>query len=461
VTAWLVSVLILPAVTVSLPPVSQQGQPPKQSILKQIVPNPTGNNGYEEYLMACDVVRDGQLRIFTDSTPESFEATIQRYEAKPPANMTTDQKELFEDEKPSLKEYETAKKYRSYTVLQLRREAMARAGKALDLVNRGNRKPVYDPRGKVDSDTLYPEYAYMRNVAKLAAAGAYIAFADGQSSRGTQYLCDALIMGQNISEGTLIARLVAVSVQSIVFASFEKFLPNLSVTDALQLEALAPRLIGNPPLAVRTIEKEFQFISNSIEQIFKKTNEESSWIADDEEASVAQLSALEFMKKASPIEQQQVIDLCKKRMARNREALIASYQRPESQWDFFDGQEESEFDSKRRIQSAGDLAEYLSEMVSPVFSQIGRVEITNRTQIRLLGLAGSVIRFRWEHDRWPTKLAEAVGTKAVTDPVGGEQFQYELVGNGFRVYSRGTKSTGEIALQYKRNPSGQGEAPPP
>lgn len=412
--------------------------------------------------MACDLVQTSGVGAITEATPERFATTIQEYEAPIPTNLTQDQIEEAKFMKPSLQQYNLAKKYQNYTVLQLRKEAMSLAGKALDYVTRGNQKPVFDPRTKTDIATLFPEYSQMRALGRLAVAGAYVAFAEGRSKQGTQYLCDAIILGQNLTDGVLIARLVGIAIQSTTFAAFEKFLPSMSLTDAQLVEALAPKLLITPPAAVVTLKREFAYMQETVDTMFDR---EDTWseltYSGDEDKSVAETSAAEFVARMSPTEKKQLIALCKRKLARHSEQVLASFRRPESSWDESIDDSSEDFPGNRRIGNVNDLADYLSYSLTPVFSQLGSAEIRNRTQIRLLALAGSIIRFRWEHDRWPTKLIEAAGERAAFDPASNDEFQYEIQGSGFRVYSKGSKTTGEIALKYKRPASAEGSQPPP
>lgn len=413
--------------------------------------------------MACDLIRGTNAELLSVATPSMFQTTIRDYEEPTPTNLSRDEKEMFEQDRPSEKEYLQAKKYASYSVYQLRKESLSLAGRALDLLHRGNQKPVFDPRSKTDIETLFPEYASFKGLAKVATAGAYVAFAEGRSKQGTQYLCDSIILGQNLSDGVLISRLVGVAIQAIALASFERHLPSISLQDAAMVEALAPKLLTSPPAAVKTMIKEFEFMEHSLETLFDQKEGMEGWSMglDDEEQSVAEKSAETFIAKLSPAEKRQVISICKQKMIRHREVVLAMYRKPESTWEDGIDEESIDFPEGRPVGSVNDLAEYLSSAFTPVFSQVGSVEIKNRTQIRLLALVGSVIRFRWEHGRWPNKLAEAVGDKGIFDPANNDEFQYEIQGNGFRVYSKGTKSLGEIALKYRRQTSGEDNQPPP
>lgn len=453
------AIAIASEVNAPLAPSGTQTNP--QSLLQQIVPQPTGRNGYEEYLMACDVVRAANLGQLVDATPETLNITIQQFEATLPKGATKEEVEKFEDEKPSLAQYEFARKYRNYTVIQLRKEALSRAGRALDLVRRGNQKPVFDPRVTVEASTLFPEYSPMRAVGRLAVAGAYVAFAEGNSKQGTEYLCDSIILGQNLTDGVLIARLVGISMQAIAFAAFEKFLPAMSLTDALMVENLAPRLIINPPAAVRSLIKEFDYISRTVGKMFDQKEGIQEFTGMSETKSEADTSAEKFIARMTPAEQRQVVDLCQRKLARHRETVLAAYRRPESTWDEMPEDDDLDIRETQTVNSVNDLADYLSNSVTPVFSQLGSAEIKNRTQIRLLALAGSVIKYRWEHDRWPAKLEDAVGRNGIVDPASNDEFQFEVQGSGFRVYSKGSRTTGEIALRYRRQSTGDNQPPPP
>lgn len=433
----------------------------QQSLLQQIVPQPTGRNGYEEYLMACDIMRSSGAANLTEGTPERFDQVIREYEAPLPKGVSEEELENTKLERPSVQQYNLAKKYRNYSVLQLKKEALNLAGKALDLLNRGNQKPVFDPRTNPDAATLFPEYSQMRALGRLAVAGAYVALAEGRSKQATQYLCDSLILGQNLSDSVLIARLVGISIQAITLAAFEKFLPNLSSVDAQMLEALAPKLVTNPPAATQSIRREFEFMDRSLASMFDDMTEPNGMFGNSEEYSATEKSAAAFIEKMTPAQKQQVVQICRRNLVRQREVVLATYKKPESTWDEPIDDGIAEFPETRSIQSAADLAEYISAMYSPVFSQVGSAEIKNRTQIRLLALAGSVIRFRWENDRWPSKLAEAVGEKGIYDPASNDEFQFEIQGTGFRVYSKGSKSTGEIALRYRRQTTSDNQVPPP
>ncbi len=400
---------------------AQQGP----SLLQQIIPNPTGNNGYEEYLMACDIVRDPQISFLLTATPDRIRQTI-------------------ESQGP---EYQLAKKHEASNILGLRREAVKLGGKAIDLVARGNKKPVFDPRVKVDWNDRFPEMRPMPALGSLLIAASYVAFAEGQSGRGTQLLVEAATLGHNIGGGSVLGRFIGVIIHENVFAFIESVLPNLSLPDAQLIHSLSVKLLTGKPLALRLIERN----SALAESYFTAQVAAISASADaPEEGSEIQRSVTAMVKRLSPAERRQAIAECVRLTDRLREQLAALYQRPESEWGVFVDAEHSHQAETSTIRNTADLAAYLRDSFSRPHANLGRHEVRNRTQIRLIGLAAAVVEFKWEHDRLPTLLSEAVDEKLRHDPLANEPFQYEVQGAGFRVYSKGSKETGEIGLTYRQ-----------
>ena len=429
-------------------------QAPQQSLLREVVPNPTGRNGYEEYLMACDVVRNTRVALILTS-PSELQAVVRDYEA--PSQPGDESNEKLA--KPSLERYQVARKYQEYSLLRLRREAIQLAGTALDLLAKGNKKQVFDPRTQLNWDTLFPELSEMRALARLASAAAYVAYADGQSARGNQYLLDIFELGHNLSRGVLIARLVGVSIHSIAFSTYERLLPAMTQNDAEKIIGAVPKWVSSPPAAVTCLASEFTFINRSLESMFDRVEDAERFIFSDRDSN-AEKTASEFLQRMTDADKRRVVQICREHLARQQERLVASYRRPESEWDL-PVDEAEEFPESRAVRSAEDMGLYLAGNISPAFSQIGSVEVRNRTQFRLLRLSAAVVRHKWEHDMFPATLPEAVGEENLTDPVSGDKFQYEVQGSGFKVWSKGTPRTGEIGLRYVRPQQGQDGPPPP
>lgn len=430
-------------------------QAPQQSLLREIIPNPTGRNGYEEYLMACDVVRSTRVAELL-VPPEQLRAVVRDYESSERPVDEWNEKLA----KPNLERYLFAKKHQDLSQLQLRREAVRVAGSALDLLAKGNRKQVLDPRAEKKWDTTFPEFAQMRLLARLVVAGAYVAYADGQPARGNQYLMDSFEFGHRIGNGILIARLVGAAIQSTTFQAYEMLLPLMTAVDARKIIDAVPSWIPNPPVAVAALDSEFAFMQRNLAGMFDQVEDANGVLFNDERKSNAEKTASDFLGRMTLADKQRVIQICNEHLVKQRQKLGNSYRRPESEWDI-PVEVEAEYLNTRAVRSADDFGEFVSSQITPAFTQVGSLEVRTRTQFRLLRLSAAVVRYKWEHDKFPLNLVEAVGEDNMADPASGEKFQYEVLGNGFRVWSKGTARTGEIGLKYVRTQAGDEGTPPP
>lgn len=413
-----------------------------QTLLQQIVPNPSGTNGYEEYLMACEVVRPAQVRSLILSRPEKYQEIINRFEKGDVQS------------RPSQDEYTQAKQFEGRSLLKLRREAVHRAKKALDLIAQGNKKNVFDPRTKVDWNDRFPEMRHFRVLGTLCLAASYVAFADGQSVRGAQYLADAITFGRNIGGSFIIGRLNGMVIQESAFELFESVLPKISHSDAQLLLALSNKMVSEKTPAIRVLER--GLASN---RDYYAAMLDLPVTGEIEGASESDRSASAYLKGLSATDKERVLDSCVQRTSRIQTQMLAMFQRPESGWGAYTEPDPVLIRDDTTINNAQTLVAYLCDNHAQSFGTLGKHEVRNRTQLRLIGLTAAVVKFKWEFDRLPLRLSEVVGEQATFDPVANGPFQYETFPNGFRVYSKGNRDSGEIGLRYDY--SANAKAPPP
>lgn len=321
--------------------------PQGPSLLNQIVPSPTGNNGYEEYLMACDIVRDPQIAFLLTATPDRIRQTI-------------------ESQGP---EHQLAKKYEAANILTLRREAVKLGARAIDLVTRGNKKPVFDPRVKLDWNDRYSEMFPMRSLGSLLIAASYVAFADGQSGRGSQLLAEAAMLGHQIGGGSVLGRFSGVIIHENVFAFIESVLPNLSLSDARTLQTLSANLLTGKPLTLQLIERNFALAESYFTAMMEAVSADTP-----EEGLEIERSAIATIKRLSHAERRQAVAQCVRLTERLRQQLTALYQRPESEWGAFIDADQSNQPETTTIQNTADLATYLRDKFAQNHANLGRMK---------------------------------------------------------------------------------------
>src|SRR5579871_6835274 len=129
--------LFLIGASAALPAYAQAPTPPQPPLLQRLFPQPTGLNGYEDFVMAADLIRDN--KAFDEATD---------------GNNTT---------------------------LAVRRRALAdpACARALALLREGLKKPIASPRTQMDETTVLPELTWFRALGRLLMVEQYVLLADG------------------------------------------------------------------------------------------------------------------------------------------------------------------------------------------------------------------------------------------------------------------------------------------
>ena len=399
-----------------------------QGLLRRVVPEPKGRNGYEEYLMAGEILEAPFASVYADWTPGTASAAgdspetsalLRRLDTLPP--------------------------------LEVRREELSRFGKALDLVARGNAKGAFDPRVEIGPDSLFPEYSSFRRVTKLAVRAASVYAADGRTDRAVRLLLDELTFSDNIARGTLIANLVGGAMQGIVFAAMDDLLPRLSRANAVAIERWVEGLLARPP-AVRTVlSAEDRMTLASLRLVFENPKEAGGLFSGEEVSmsSEERRMADEFAGMSKPVLEAVFRRLVSRLDARNR-AVDRVLAGPERDWVAgVSAIADTDADAKPLT-----VEDALMEALAPSYMGFAAVAVRNRTQLRLLGLHAALLRYRWDTGRFPEKI-EAI------DPLTGGPYLYERLPDGrMRLASKGVPQTGEIELRYRRVPmEGNGSEP--
>lgn len=384
----------------------------------QVVPHPTGQNGYEEYVRAAVLASHPDIK--------KWEATTAPFPAGLDANSTR---------------------------LERNQWVLSRLKPALDLIRQGNAKPVSETRDAFTPATVLPELAHFRQLSRVLAGAAYADFAAGRSSQGTERLLDNLVFGDNVSRtGILISHLVGTAQMNIAFGAFESRLPQLSKPDCQRIVQTTTALLDRPSAFASVLETEHVLSAQALSEMLEG---KGSWVEEGE--------FREFTKRLqekSPAERAEIRRLALVLLKDRFEPVIRAFRGPESRWPIAGEDPFAELPSRPPTTSE-ELAEALVHAFAPVFMQSGNASLRNRTQLRLLRLHAWVLAFKWEFDRYPNNLGEAVPADALIDPSNGKPFEYTIIPGGYRLLSKGRDGTGEIALRYQRPPEKSGAVEPP
>lgn len=404
-------------------------------ILKAFPPA-TGHNGYEEYVQAADFLSKGGPSMLLGWQPGRPRP------AKDPDDPT--------DEGPSKETLALFDRLNGMAPLDIRREALAKFGRSLDLVARGNAKPVFEPRTNMGPATLFPEYASFKNVTRLAVQASTVYAADGRTDLATKTLIDQLWFADNFGRSVLISHLVGIACTAISVVGFQDILQHLSEADAVVLERSIDSLLAREPAVRASLKAELAFSQSALEPLLSSKisgKDLAGLFGDDEEGGQNAAMAKEF-GNMSPTARRKLVEGVRARQTAHAARMDRVFQRPEKEWiPGFRALEE-----EQDVQPT-NLSDALISMVAPVYAQSIEAAVRNRTQMRLLKLYAQAVQYRWENFVWPERL-DAI------DPMNGLPYIYEVRADGtIRIASKGTKETGEIDLKYKRVAPEEGAKP--
>ena len=364
-------------------------------LFRTIIGAPTGENGYEEYVMAADMAITAQVRKYF----------IQ-------VNL------------------ETA----DGTKLDRRRDLARRLGRIETLIQQGNKKPVFYP-SPMNFSTSLPEISPLLNLGSALVEKAEVHFADGQVNQGFDTLTTVVEYGHKLSgAGSLIHNLVGRAIALPATRSFAKNIALLSLPAARDLQQRIAALSELPSPLVAAMRSEMQTIVASLPQFLE---DPTNFVEDPEvERRMAELRDLPPQRKKA------IADELVFAITRHGEARLQMFERPEREWPAI---------SRQIEEMAGPedpLAKVAYASFVPEYGRVDIIEIARRTQFRLMIVYCEVKQYRWEHGFLPSSLAKLEDQRIAYDPLTNGPFEYERTETAFRIYSRGTDDTGPIDLFY-------------
>jgi len=393
----------------------------QSSIFKTTVPSPTGKNGYEEYVRAAEIVTSPECSFIMDYDPKS---------PTPPQ---------ADEETPSDKFKNIQKTYQKIlgkTPLQIRRLLYKDFGRALELVRIGNAKPIF-PTRPITMETLFPEYSAFRRLVKYGVMCSDSLIADGRSGEATKVLVDLFTMAKNIQRDTLIGLLVGISCESIVMASIQNHMEHLSEVDWRYLESSSREFLSsaNPIPQIISIEVSF------LDVLKKEPKEALLSFVNAENSSTRAKGVIARMQTMSRAEASDLVQDAITEIKTYSQLVIRTMDSPESEWG-----------NVPDLTDTSD-ATWVAQQIQPDYRNVLNAYARIRTQVRLLRLHSLVQMYRWHWNELPKSLEIITDPKERFDPLSQLDFVFEVKGSGYRIFSKGSKVTGEIELVYRRNNS--------
>jgi hypothetical protein len=374
--------------------------PRPPTLFQQVIPKPTGQNGYEELVAAVDELRTSKL--FSQA------------------------EELMSGRRLSL---------------SLRRRVVADPPvmRALRLLQQGLAKPVISPRETVTSATVFPDLAGFRQMARLLDIYQYVALADGRVADAIAALRESLRLGQVVQTDTLISGLVGIAIAAIAIRPLSEHLDQLAARDCDLLYQVCLERLSQPALLPQMMEMERRGGKSLLSEISANPKALDGLVSDapdagDEDARARQLITDIGGLKGAPEQLAAMLAEAAKRLDEQYQRLLAECRKPAWQR------------SWPEPPSEGSLAARLVALVAVNPSQVSSRYTIEEARLRLLAIHAAILRYRWEHDQVPVSLAALDLGDLAIDPFTGQPLEYEPLGRKYRLASAGAEGGARLTL---------------
>jgi hypothetical protein len=370
-------------------------------LLREIVPDPTGNNGYEEYLAAADIVRTPDFARAEDGT-----AWVQDGESG------------------------DAKAY-----LKAAKDETSSFAQAVTLVRQGNTKGVTDPRPAWVA--FYPEARPLKLVARLMTREADVEFGDGKVDLGVQTLLDGLQFSWNMRVGPLPMDYAGKSCEAVVLSDACEHLAEINADQAARLlKAVQVRLSAPRPI-LETITKSGEEGDAYIQNFLAHPDQVSGDADGDGDRKTD--SRILKIQGLSQDEKRDLYSLCIDKLNTELKLRLTVLRKADSQWGLTAKSSPAATDGMERL--AAFVVEHYPALQRDVLAAEARHEI----QLRLFALGLQIAQFKSKEGRLPTSLEEVKAGPDALDPTTGKQFVYAVDANGnYTLVSEGFAPYGQI-----------------
>lgn len=359
---------------------------PPGTVLRQVVPQPTGKNGYEELILAGEYLQSS------------------------PARKLVEQSEL---------------------PLSQRRRALgdSRVQKALSLLRQGLQKPIFEPRENMNFRTLLPELALFRGLGRLIALSETALLSDGRVGDALQQFRIGLRLGRVIQISTLIHGLVGVAITNLVTSPVAEHLDQLSARDCEELFRICLAELQAPDPILQVMRNEMRASFNAMRDIAEQAKKEGI------EKAAGQVGAKP--EDLAPFQQQ---------LPRTPEAVDAMIRQAQDRYTAFSEKVLTAMQAppwERKLPEppeGDDLGTAWVRLIVPAYQRVAVTYQKDSARLRLLACHAAVLRYRWEHGRPPAGLDVLDLGDLAVDPFTGRPHEYVTAGRTYRLVAAGEEA---------------------
>jgi hypothetical protein len=400
-----------------------------------------GKGAYEDYVLAGERIRRSvATTLVSYDSVERLQEAIRLAESK--AGESEDPASSSSQQLASLREALKALPTGPGrpTPLDFDRAIARDFGPAWALVLRGNQKPRILPRSSVDATTLFPEFTLFRSLVRAAMRKARVEFANGNATGALTTYRDSYRFIQRIGSEALIARLVTISCEAILFTEIERNLTLIPSAGLPEFIADLKASVSQTPRLVDCISVEQEFFRALINEIANKLDSPDASSALPEvfdEVPPAEWTAFraELMRMA-PQERRKFFREVLKRHDSELLAFLAKLGEAESKWPL----------TEPPPRPSGNASAFL-KLHALDMTGVARIEAEARTRTRVAMITLLAREYAWQHGAYLASLKDFLPESATVDPLTNQPYKYSVT-NGAVIFKTAAHPVlGEISLR--------------
>ncbi|CAN5642713.1 hypothetical protein BH11ARM2_BH11ARM2_11160 [soil metagenome] len=382
----------------------------QKSILNELIPHPTGMNGYEEFLKVIDLSK---------SDPRYQEALILINSRPVDGEILADRRKGVEIAQPLLR--------------------MLRAGAV---------KPIAYPSRSFEKDLHYSDNFSARAIGRLLLASAYVQLAEGQSSGAvTDLLVGLRYMDVQARNGRLIGALIAMAIYSQAWALLNAHFDSFAPADLAKIEAIANDLVEHPAWS-EVAEKEMEFQIAMMDFTERETEKSLSESPNEPE--------MQAWAKLGPSGRKILFEDARRIVQSRLTDIETLGRKDEKDWISFPEEDIPELADDMMAKDPAKAIRNIAEMSSQMAGALFALE---RMKWRIVRLTARMRRIMAEEDRVPTAFPNDLPPNYTYDGLTGGQLVLRTTSTGFWIESPGLPQTGPVTL-VSRLPKPKEESEP-
>jgi hypothetical protein len=312
--------------------------------------------------------------------------------------------------------------------LSSRRRALADVPvrQARALIESSALKPLESPVREFNASTTFPEYAGMRDLARLLAAEMHVLFSEGRVAAALVSFTRGLRLGSAPKAQVLIGGMVGAAIDSILLTRVKTHLEQLTPRDCDRVQAtLREHMEADRGNAAKAVAAEMRFVENLIPMLaLGDTSIFQELFAEADNPTLSPLPQQFAALQNNPGEKKRVLDAflqgAQQHQARAQAYLLAPHALP----------------PEPKL-PAGSLEAVLLDTITPAYPRAVENLVKNRIQCQLLYCHTAIRRFKWEWEKLPESLEALKLAEWALDPYTRQPFRYEKTESGYELYSAG------------------------